>query len=178
MQLVVFEHERGTDTRRDGRGVSSETLRPPPPGSGLDDLDLSAAFVKRTGALAETEAGETIVIDLNRTFAAQLALEDVGAPEAEADSLLPHDILEFLDRGSAALDLARSTIAWATAAQANFDGPDLAALDAVHPRRNVRLCAPVPKPGKLVGIEHNYAAHAQEMGKSTTPVETNSPLET
>ena len=39
------------------------------------------------------------------------------------------------------------------------------------PRRTVRIGAPVPRPGKILGVARNYAAHAAERGQSEPPKE-------
>lgn len=114
-------------------------------------------------------AGE--VLDLNGAFAVQLALQDAGAPEAEADSLLPSDPLHFLARWSDAHDHARSVIDFVHESLVQWDGPDLVRAGALHRRRDVRLVAPVGAPGKIVGVARNYAAHAAEQGAAAPPVE-------
>ena len=44
------------------------------------------------------------------------------------------------------------------------DPPDLVHAGILEPRRVVRLCAPVPRPGKIVAVARNYADHARERG--------------
>lgn len=111
------------------------------------------------------------MIDLNGAFAVKLALEDVGAPEAEADSLLPSEPMRFLRHFDDALPVARSAFAFAKEALLRWDGPDLVRAGALRPRREVRLVAPVPSPGKIVAVARNYAAHAAEQGASERPEE-------
>jgi len=68
---------------------------------------------------------------------------------ARAQPRLPADMLAFLEMGSDALDLARQTVA----AASPEEGLDAAA---------VSWLAPVPRPGKIIAIGQNYAAHAAE----------------
>lgn len=119
---------------------------------------------RRVGALlpAGPHAGD--VVDLNLALAIHLASEDAGAPEAEADSLLPHDMCALLREGRRALDAAREALAFAMDCLASYDAPDLERAGVVIARRSARLCAPLPRPGKILGVARNYPAHAAERG--------------
>jgi acylpyruvate hydrolase len=68
---------------------------------------------------------------------------------ARAQPRLPADMLAFLEAGPDALNLARQTVA----AASPEEGLDAAA---------VSWLAPVPRPGKIIAIGQNYAAHAAE----------------
>jgi 2-keto-4-pentenoate hydratase/2-oxohepta-3-ene-1,7-dioic acid hydratase in catechol pathway len=98
----------------------------------------------------------------------KLAAQDAGAPEAEANSLLPADALAFARRLPDALRAARDVVEWVVRAVARYDGPDLVAAGVVTPRRDVRLTAPLPRPGKIVAVLANYgpAADARPRGPS------------
>jgi len=63
---------------------------------------------------------------------------------------LPNNMIDFLTTGSAAMDRLRTTIAQG--------GERIAIAD-------VTLCAPVPRPGKFLGIGLNYADHIGETGR-------------
>lgn len=134
------------------------------PRLGFDALEVSRPGTRRLGALlpASPRAGD--VVDLNRALAVKLAGEDAGAPEAEADSRLPADALAFLRNLDVALPTAHEVVAWVERALADYDPPDLVHAGILEPRRAVRLCAPVPRPGKIVAVARNYADHARERG--------------
>jgi len=131
---------------------------------GLAGLDLLRPGTRRLGAIlpAGPHAGD--VVDLNRALAVRLATEDTGAPEAEADSLLPANMLALLGGGPSTLATARDAFSWVIESLRRFDRPDLERGGVVVPRRRVRLLAPVPRPGKVIGVARNYAAHAEERG--------------
>ncbi len=79
------------------------------------------------------------------------ALVDTGVidlPQA-SDGALPGDMLAFLQLGEAALKQAQEALT---------RGRPL-------PWAEVRLLAPVPRPGKIVGIGLNYRDHAAEGGR-------------
>jgi acylpyruvate hydrolase len=133
--------------------------------------EAPARGARRLGALLGAGPDAGSVVDLARALAVKLALHDAGAPEAEAESLLPSDPLAFLARGAPALDAARDALDFARDALARYDAPDLRAAGIVLPRGSVRWHAPVPRPGKILGVAHNYPDHARERGDAAPPVD-------
>lgn len=171
MRIVTFER-RARPSAADSRVPAS-----PGPGSlgatrgGVGGFEESRGGGRRLGVLLAEGPDAGAVVDLNRALAVRLALEDAGAPEAEADSLLPPDVLDFLRRGPGALDAARRTLDFVVRSLDRYDAPDLRAAGIVVPREGVRLHAPVPRPGKVVGVARNYGAHARERGDAEAPEE-------
>jgi acylpyruvate hydrolase len=125
---------------------------------------------RRLGALLGGERDDALV-DLNRALSVLLLEEDAGAPEVEADSLLPSDALAFLRGGDAALGAARRALAFVREDLSREGGQRLCRAGVVLALRDAVLHAPVPRPGKIVGVARNYAAHAREQGQASTPVE-------
>ena len=81
MKLVTFE-------RLQARRVSATARAALLEGSGgVEGLEDPPALGRRIGALTLPDE----VVDLNRALALKFAVDDAGAPEAEADSLLPVD---------------------------------------------------------------------------------------
>lgn len=80
----------------------------------------------------------TSILDLNR-----------------ADSAIPADIFLLLSAGASAMDLAREALASAGAGM-------------FIPESDVTLLAPVPRPGKILCIGHNYKGHIG-LGKTELP---------
>lgn len=173
MQLVTFERSDESSAIAglgDVAAVSSQG-RLANAALGFDTLEFSRPGVRWLGALLPPGPHAGDVVDLNRALAVKLASEDVGAPEAEADSLLPSDMLGFLRRGRASLAVAENALAWALDALLRYDAPDLLGAGVVLPRRSARLCAPVPRPGKILCVARNYLAHAAERGSPERPEE-------
>jgi 2-keto-4-pentenoate hydratase/2-oxohepta-3-ene-1,7-dioic acid hydratase in catechol pathway len=166
VQIVTFEH-RGEDPGSPGR--SEHSMRDET--AGFEALDAVAVGVRRLGSILPSGAHAGAVVDLNRALAVKLAEEDAGAPEAEADSLLPPDMLAFLRRLPGSLAAARSALDFALDALSRYDAPDLLRAGVVEPRAGVRLCAPVPRPGKIVGVARNYPSHAAERGTQEAPAD-------
>ena len=133
-------------------------------GLGFEEFDPTMPGTQRLGALIQLGPNAGAVVDLNRALAVKLVGEDVGAPEAEADSLLPPDMLAFLHGGARSLEAAHTAFAFAADALERYDAPDLRRAGVVEARGQVRLCAPLPRPGKIVGVARNYLAHAAERG--------------
>jgi len=169
MHLVTFERRDaaiadGESPARPAASFLGETL-------GFETLDAGRSGVPRLGAVMPEGSRAGSIVDLNHTFAIKLACEDVGVPEAEAASLLPANMLAFLRAGPHALEAAGKTLEFAADALGRYDRPDLAQAGTVIPRNGVRLCAPVPRPGKIVCVARNYAAHAAEQGDAARPSE-------
>jgi len=164
LRLVAFE--RLARPHRAGE-VGSTAL-----GEGPAFADLEARpGARRVGVLLETGPRAGDVVDLNRALAAMLALEDVGAPEAEADSLLPAEPRALLRRLAHERRTAEEAVAFVVEGLEGWDGPDLERAGVLEPRAGVRLCAPVPRPGKILGVARNYAEHAAERGARRPPEE-------
>jgi acylpyruvate hydrolase len=170
MQIVTFE-KRDAD-ERGGVGATRPGL-----GSmraaqlGFETLEPSRLGARRLGALLTSGIHLGSVVDLNRAFAVKLATEDVGAPEAEANSMLPADALHFVEHLPYTLEAARTALDFVEETLGRYDAPDLVSAAVVAPRRWLRLCAPLPQPGKIIGVARNYLAHGRERGEREPPVE-------
>lgn len=169
MQLVTFE--RRGDGRAHGAGPPALHASLEASAPGLNLVDDRPRGVRRLGALVPSGPRAGDVVDLNRALALALALDDVGAPEAQAESLLPPGALAFLRRFDVALPAARRALDFVLEVQGRYDAPDLERAGILLPRRQVRLAAPVPRPGKIVAVARNYRAHAAERGAAAPPEE-------
>ncbi len=156
MQLVVFE-------RLDDRSLPPEAVDTGSMGAaalGFETLEAVYHGHRRLGGLLASGASAGAVVDLNRALAVKLASSDAGAPEAEADSLLPADMAAFLRRLPDSDAAAREAHQFVAEALDRYDAPDLAAAGVALPRRSVRLAAPVPRPGKLVAVSPTHTGPA------------------
>ena len=147
MHLVTFERLGP----RSSSGMGSGKLMAG--ALGLESGRLSARCV---GAIIALGPYAGWVVDLNRVLAIKLAIDDVGAPEAEANSLVPQDMLAFLKLGRSALVAARVAIDFAAATLDRYDTPDVLRAGVLEPASAVKFCAPVPRPGKIIGVTDNY----------------------
>ena len=108
------------------------------------------------------------IVDLN--VACRAALEKAGDSRADdtARALLPPDMIAFLDGGERSLAAAREALDFAHGMQ-----PGAAADRRIAwPANSVKLCAPVPRPRKLILVGLNYRDHAEEAGMKIPEVPT------
>jgi len=144
MHLVTFERSRARKAPKDTGSLSDavmgfETLEPVRPGS------------RRLGAVVPAGSYAGWLVDLNRALAVKLAYDDVGAPEVEADSMVPSDLLSLLRLGPAALKAAQTALDFAIDTLDCYNAPDFLRTGAVEPSDRVKLCAPLSRPGKIIG---------------------------
>jgi acylpyruvate hydrolase len=101
------------------------------------------------------------VVDLHRAYASYLRnVENSLSADQLAVAVLGRDMVEFLKRGEKALDAARKANAHAEKNPTN---------DLVLDRQQVRLMAPVPRPGALVSAGKNFSDHVSEMSSKKGP---------
>ena len=96
--------------------------------------------------------GDAEVVDLRSAFAGALAA--AGEPDRSAEAI-PSDMAAFLALGEESLVAAARALAFAAA-------PGREALR--RPLAGAELLAPVPRPGKIIGVGRNYGEHAREVG--------------
>jgi 2,4-didehydro-3-deoxy-L-rhamnonate hydrolase len=103
------------------------------------------------------------LVDLSAAHAALLALR---GPGPRSPKMLPPGMLEFLRQGEAAMQAARDTLAFMAKRPAVPVGERLAyAFD------EVKILAPVPRPGKILCSGINYRGHKEENPDAKMPVE-------
>jgi len=159
LRIVAFERRGPQRTAR--RGELHDAY------PGIEDLDLLPAAGCRIGCWSEPIEDDRggapyDLIDLHRALGLQLATRDSGAPAAEAASQLPAEPLAFLRRFPTAERAARRAEAFLHRLLRRFPPSELAAVGALERLGRLRLQAPVPRPGKIVAVARNYAAHADE----------------
>jgi acylpyruvate hydrolase len=114
---------------------------------------------ERVGALDSSGR----IVDLLLAYAAHLhQVEACPAAEKLAAAVLGSDMVEFLRRGESALAAARQAIAHSERHSSN---------ELCFARGQVRLCAPVPRPGALISAGKNFSDHVSEMSSRKGPSE-------
>lgn len=105
--------------------------------------------------------GDTL-IDVNHAYAAILESEGEEDPQILADGLLPSNMLGLLRRGRRALE-ALGEVAERSRAilSGELDGGRL-----TYRLSEVRLTAPIPRPGKIIHTAGNFREHAKEAEKA------------
>ncbi len=116
-------------------------------------------------------SGDEYVLDLHKACEAHHAELGHGKPRVMADALCPTSMVEFLQGGEEAMDLARRLLAEFTS---HIGSPralkEVVERRIVLPRKGLRLAAPVPRPGKIPCLGLNYRDHAAEAGQKIPEV--------
>lgn len=119
---------------------------------------FEVAGQRRIGAELEDR-----LIDLTAAHAARLAAQKRG--KGEPENIAP-DMLTFLRAGEPAMNAARAAL--------RFAGDQAAGLESqgvFHAFDKVKLCAPVPRPGKILASGINYRGHLEEEPGAALPEE-------
>ncbi|MDQ0338292.1 acylpyruvate hydrolase [Caldalkalibacillus uzonensis] len=109
----------------------------------------------RVGALVDQQ-----VVDLNAAYTALLADKGEASPVLVAQAMVPSEMLTFLERGEAALAEAKKAMDYALGSP----GSGLNGERLIYAVDEVKLKAPIPRPGKLVCVGLNYVDHCEETG--------------
>jgi 2-keto-4-pentenoate hydratase/2-oxohepta-3-ene-1,7-dioic acid hydratase in catechol pathway len=113
---------------------------------------------KRLGALV----GDAVVVDLSSAYAQYLKEEKGREDNAKrlASALIPPSMKGFLEGGAESHTAALETLEWLTGKPKDAVGLDEESL--FLSRGQVKLCAPVPLPGKIYCLAVNYYDHSTE----------------
>lgn len=107
--------------------------------------------LQRIGALEDSK-----VIDLHAAFKAKLQSEGKLRASQIAAAFIPADDMNgFLQGGEESMDFAKEAIEFALQNES--------AVPLVFEKDDVKLEAPVPAPGKMICVGHNYREHILEM---------------
>jgi acylpyruvate hydrolase len=114
--------------------------------------------VTRIGAIEDGK-----VIDLHAAFEKKLESEGKLRFKQIAEAYVPTDMNGFLQGGKESLDYAKEAVAFALKHE-KYKGKQL-----VFSKEDVKVEAPVPSPGKMICVGHNYREHILEMGREIPP---------
>ena len=104
------------------------------------------------------------VVDLHRAYESYLReVESNSVGEQLAAAVLGRDMVEFLKRGETSLDGARKALVYMSQKPSDVNG------EIIFTRDQVRLMAPVPRPGALVSAGKNFSDHVAEMSSKKGP---------
>lgn len=103
------------------------------------------------------------VIDLHVAYKSLLTSEGKIRAEQIADAFVPADMTGFLQGGNESVKLAKKAIEYALENKTD-NGYRL-----VYDLNEVKVEAPVPAPGKMICVGHNYREHILEMGRELPP---------
>jgi len=123
-----------------------------------------ATFVPRDAQSPDSAIGAVVgdrVIDLNYAYARCLReVEDELRAYELASARIPRDMIGFLQGGDKALEAARRTLVFV--AERARNGKGLRGERLSYALSEVRLLAPIARPGKILAAGKNYAEHVAE----------------
>ncbi|WMJ20352.1 fumarylacetoacetate hydrolase family protein [Geobacillus kaustophilus] len=101
------------------------------------------------------------VIDLHASFKTKLQYEGKIRAAQIAEAYVPSDMVGFLQGGEESMNYAKQAVEFALSHDSD--------VPLVFEREEVKLNAPVPNPGKMICVGHNYREHILEMGREIPP---------
>ena len=99
------------------------------------------------------------VVDLHVAYRTLLQQEGKIRAQEIADAFVPSDMTGFLQGGKETMELAKK------AADFALTNKQVGDIKLIHALNTVKVGAPVPKPGKIFAVGHNYKEHILEMGR-------------
>ena len=114
--------------------------------------------ISRIGAMVDGK-----VVDLNLAYRALLESEGKIRATQIAEAFVPADMNGFLQGGKESLKLASQAIDYAFHHRKD-DGYKL-----IFNVKDIKVDAPVPAPGKMICVGHNYREHILEMKRELPP---------
>lgn len=117
-------------------------------------ITFSREGVTRIGAIINEE-----VVDLHLSYRTMLEQEGKIRAQEIADAFVPADMTGFLQGGKESMELAKTAIDYA------LTNKQVGDHKLIHAVSDVKVGAPVPKPGKIFAVGHNYREHILEMGR-------------
>ncbi|HZG84561.1 fumarylacetoacetate hydrolase family protein [Paenibacillus sp.] len=102
---------------------------------------------------------EEQVIDLHYAYRTMLEAEGAIRAAHIAEAFVPANMTEFLQGGEQSMKLARQAVDFIR----TYNGS--VKYKTVHAVCEVKIEAPVPNPGKMICVGHNYREHILEMGR-------------
>lgn len=103
------------------------------------------------------------VVDLHVAYRTLLQKEGKIRAQEIADAYVPNDMTGFLQGGKESMELAKKAIDYA------LTNKQVGDYKLVHGLNAVKIGAPVPNPGKIFAVGHNYREHILEMGRELPP---------
>lgn len=125
-------------------------------------INFSIGGHTRAGAIVD----ENKIVDLNYAYQAKLKNEGKYRFEAIAHAYVPSVTDELFQGGKESINLAKEAVEFALNNEGGFD------KKLVYTKSEVKVEAPIQRPGKIICVGHNYREHILEMGREipTHPV--------
>ncbi|MDR7079407.1 acylpyruvate hydrolase [Neobacillus niacini] len=125
-------------------------------------ITYTANGYSRIGAITNDDK----IIDLNYAYQAQLQSEGKYRFKEIAEAFVPSEMEVFLQGGKESIEIAQNAVNYA------LENSDTYQHKLIFNKDEVKIEAPLQKPGKIFAVGHNYREHILEMGRQipTHPV--------
>ncbi|MDR4887395.1 fumarylacetoacetate hydrolase family protein [Fredinandcohnia sp. QZ13] len=125
-------------------------------------ITFTANGFTRIGALTD----DNKVIDLNYAYQAQLQSEGKYRFKEIAEAYVPSEMEAFLQGGKESVEIAKKAVTYA------LENPTTYRHQLIFNKEDIKIEAPLNRPGKIFAVGHNYREHILEMGRQipTHPV--------
>ncbi|NSL51401.1 fumarylacetoacetate hydrolase family protein [Calidifontibacillus erzurumensis] len=115
-------------------------------------ITFNAVGVSRIGAVTNEN-----IVDLHAAFEALLDSQGKIRAKQIAEAFVPSDMTGFLQGGKESMEYAKEAIKFAC------ENNEYKGRKLVFAKNDVKVEAPVPQPGKMICVGHNYREHILEM---------------
>lgn len=106
---------------------------------------------------------EDFVVDLTSTYAALLQSKGRSRPYEIASTVIPFDMIRFLEGGDESTSAAREAVSFISRLEIG-ERKGVLGENLAYPLSSVKLLPPIPKPGRILCMGKNYPEHARETG--------------
>lgn len=113
---------------------------------------------QRVGAIVNNQ-----VVDLHTAYKSLLASEGKIRAQQIAEAFVPADMTGFLQGGKESVELAKDAVEYA------LENKNDSGYKFLYEINEVKVEAPVPAPGKIICVGHNYREHILEMKRELPP---------
>ncbi|MEC1756845.1 fumarylacetoacetate hydrolase family protein [Schinkia azotoformans] len=117
-------------------------------------ITFTVAGSTRIGAVTNEN-----VVDLNAAYEALQDSQGKIRAKQIAEAYVPNDMTGFLQGGKESMQYANEAIHFA------LENKEYKGRTLVFAKKDVKVGAPVPEPGKMICVGHNYREHILEMGR-------------
>lgn len=117
-------------------------------------ITFTVAGSTRIGAITNEN-----VVDLNAAFEALQDSQGKIRAKQIAEAFVPNDMTGFLQGGKESMQYANEAINFAQ------ENNEYKGRKLLYAKNDVKVGAPVPGPGKMICVGHNYREHILEMGR-------------
>jgi 2-keto-4-pentenoate hydratase/2-oxohepta-3-ene-1,7-dioic acid hydratase (catechol pathway) len=101
------------------------------------------------------------IIDLHEAFKQKLIAKGLLRASQIAEAYVPKDMIGFLQGGDESMEYAKQAI--------DFAFSNECSVPLIFKKHDVKIEAPVPNPGKIICVGHNYREHILEMKRELPP---------